>query len=138
MCKFSNFKIIKSEIHDLKIHNFQNRKLTISNYEIPQLSQSKKLKFTNLKTLNSETSHLQILNSQNKISKSPNLISQVFNTFLFWYWGMQMQFLYIIFDTFDNLRVSLIYEVFPKSIRPAFISSRQGARLASAGYECNQ
>ena len=31
-----------------------------------------------------------------------------------------------------------VYEVCPKSIQPAFISSRQSARLASAGYERNQ
>ena len=30
------------------------------------------------------------------------------------------------------------YELCPKSIRPAFISSRQSARVASAGYERNQ
>ena len=32
----------------------------------------------------------------------------------------------------------MIYEVCPKSIRPAFISLRQSARAASARYERNQ
>ena len=32
----------------------------------------------------------------------------------------------------------LLYKVCPKSIRPAFIPSRQSARAASAGYERNQ
>ena len=31
-----------------------------------------------------------------------------------------------------------VYEMCPKSIRPAFIYLRQSARAASAGYERNQ
>ena len=47
-----------------------HRKLTISNFKISKLPQSKKFKFTNLKIPNSETSHLQIIKCQNTIFKS--------------------------------------------------------------------
>ena len=53
--------------------------------------------------------------------------------FLWLFWYRVRYFFY----TFKNYQWQ-IYEVCPKSIRPVFISSRQSARLASAGYECNQ
>ena len=37
-----------------------------------------------------------------------------------------------------DVSIEILYEVRPKSIRLAFISSRQSARAASAGYERNQ
>ena len=44
----------------------------------------------------------------------------------------------IKFKGYGNCRCSLIYEMCPKSVQPAFISSRQSARAASAGYARNQ
>ena len=45
---------------------------------------------------------------------------------------------YFILPVLTMNKIFLMYEVCPKSIRPAFIPSRQSARAASAGYERNQ
>ena len=86
-CDIPLRKIINSKTYDSQIFNFQRRKLTILNSKISIRPQSKKFKFTNLKILNPETSQL---------------------LFVLLLMSATLQFLYIIFDTSDNLRVSLI------------------------------
>ena len=51
--------------------------------------------------------------------------------------NVYFQMIRLYYGTIES-RLHGLYEVCPKSIRPAFISSRQTARAGSAGYERNQ